>query len=1604
MTISTTKGGETVKRERYEISVWEDYLVPKSGDTPAHYEERKVAVLGSDRMRSSIRAIEPKLVENINQTNTFTFKMFYRLPRDFEETDLAEHQMVMNHMDVELKENPLLDYLFPEAKIKLYWKGRWYNLVIKSTDENSEEKSITYTCIDNYVNELSRTGFNIVFDKQLENSTGTAAELASRVLKGSDWSVDLEKTELLQEWIEDAVFEVATVGDIVATAEHKSGESETIPSGSKILVYYQQLQELLSANVESGVAYIQFAYSTNYEQENYSMLVTNDTCYSAEMSWSNVEGVITLTKGGSIVVDTKSNLSMNYRAKRLVRSQEMRPDEDLGRYVGVYRNRVPVAGLPANSRFLGYSRLVFEDATLVENLLVNGRDFSNTRGWEGNDLFLRTYPLYDEIKTDTDFPIPYLRMARGQTYYNATFQVPGSEEWSELKRGQKYILRYKAKSGKEPTSYVSGGLEFAIREYSQGVLHKEIKEDGIEYMTVGEAVVNGNWVEHTVTVVKNVNKKNMKHARMGLFMFVKTEQLWLEEMQLFNLVYTEENGTQIRINPQDFDLASIGREKFTYYQKNGKTINYLWEAYEDWEEAQVEPVYVPNFEKIRTIEEKNSNRFNLLQTIAETFECWVKFEVLQDESTGRLYYDSEGKPVKRVYFVRDIGEDTGVSFVHGIDLKGIQRNTDTSEITTKTIVPPVVSEFAEHGFCAIARAHENYPKVNYILNFDYYVAQGLINREELLRDLYEEEGLNLYNKLRERNKLHQAETDKKVVRSLELARTNSLLETYNGLTDQLREEIQRLQSEIIDFLDAESWADAELEINRQGEKVAREVKRRVETIKSLERVLIEYVGQREKIEISVSRLEGLVEDSEELLGQIEDEIREIEDGFFDKYSRFLQEGVWPGEGYVDDDRYYLDAQAVATTSGYPKVGYNISVLRLSFLKEFENKKFHLGDIARVEDREFLGTTVVDGLKTPIRQKVLISELTSFLDESDKDVITVQNYRSQFEDLFQRITATVQSLKFPSGESRRVAGGVSTAPSVVSGPTLSLPDVNIIEGGSFEAPDLLWNFNQRDIWVGQVEEEVGFIETEIVVDTSAQAHLQLVIEATKATEVLVRIYDNEAQELYSPIVKRVRQGINEIGIPHSHTNLRSGDHNFRVTLQTREGEVLIRPRGVMYTIEVFHNDIAPIGLLIEDVSIRQPEFATEPTELYVIGRDEEERVIVSAARFQKGIGYRGTDFTPQYEILAARQAKSLAIEFNGVFKLDRSSGADKFSLVTETEPRIFWVNENNELWTQIGGASEGAFRLAEEALQVSAVRGWNSDEADEEKDFGLVVAYLKYNGEIWYRRLMVNSVGELAWRAEEQLEEAGSGNLGVRVARLNDYRMVFAVEGINKAFVTEPIFVGMASPKEYVGLTARVEKDRTVFTAIPTKDAPYNLVPEVDLNDGKDILLTANYNWVIRDNKLTTFDVITNTSGANIDNVYVDENNQKVLHLVLSKKVDYGKLIIKPNTIIGKHDNGCWVELKETIEVFDIIMKSKTTETVQLDARVENVGFEVFTMRELKELAPTETVQLDARIEDVQFEVYALGVLKTSAPTETVQLNARVEAVDFEHFFVGEIIG
>ena len=50
--------------------------------------------------------------------------------------------------------------------------------------------------------------------------------------------------------------------------------------------------------------------------------------------------------------------------------------------------------------------------------------------------------------------------------------------------------------------------------------------------------------------------------------------------------------------------------------------------------------------------------------------------------------------------------------------------------------------------------------------------------------------------------------------------------------------------------------------------------------------------------------------------------------FYSRYSRFIQEGTWMSEEYVDDDKYYNDALSVMYTSCVPQVAYRIGVIAL----------------------------------------------------------------------------------------------------------------------------------------------------------------------------------------------------------------------------------------------------------------------------------------------------------------------------------------------------------------------------------------------------------------------------------------------------------------------------------------------------------------------------------------------------------------------------------------------------------------------------------------------------------------------------------------------------
>ena len=131
---------------------------------------------------------------------------------------------------------------------------------------------------------------------------------------------------------------------------------------------------------------------------------------------------------------------------------------------------------------------------------------------------------------------------------------------------------------------------------------------------------------------------------------------------------------------------------------------------------------------------KQSNYFNILSTIAETFECWLDLEIERD---------SLGTPKRRtVRFKKYVWEENYAGFKYGVNLQNITRQLNSKAITTKLIVPANNNEYAEDGICTIRRAKQNITGEDYLYNFDYYGKRGLLDLDEFIKYTEVDCGLN----------------------------------------------------------------------------------------------------------------------------------------------------------------------------------------------------------------------------------------------------------------------------------------------------------------------------------------------------------------------------------------------------------------------------------------------------------------------------------------------------------------------------------------------------------------------------------------------------------------------------------------------------------------------------------------------------------------------------------------------------------------------------------------------------------------------------------------------------------------------------------------------
>lgn len=170
----------SILKKEYELSVWNEELID------GIKKESRGTTIGASGMTHLGRATTPKLVRSVKGTNTLTFQM----PTKYFDSEKGDYV-----------KNELLEDLYNERKLKLYYDGDWYEFYVKSIQEDKQFKSImkTITCTDSFIDELSRTGYEVEFSSDLNNSVeelGTFMEIeddekikgsSKAILDGSVW-------------------------------------------------------------------------------------------------------------------------------------------------------------------------------------------------------------------------------------------------------------------------------------------------------------------------------------------------------------------------------------------------------------------------------------------------------------------------------------------------------------------------------------------------------------------------------------------------------------------------------------------------------------------------------------------------------------------------------------------------------------------------------------------------------------------------------------------------------------------------------------------------------------------------------------------------------------------------------------------------------------------------------------------------------------------------------------------------------------------------------------------------------------------------------------------------------------------------------------------------------------------------------------------------------------------------------------------------------------------------------------------------------------------------------------------------------------------------
>ena len=1219
----------------YEISVWEDKLIQDGNGYK--FIENKIAIIGSDTMVGMNKVYDPVLNKKINGEKTLTFSLKYKYLDPY-----SENEEVIN---------PFVSFLVNERKIKLHYDGEWYEFVIREHEESSDGYEWTYSCEDAFVLELSKTGYNIEFDAELNNNQGTAEQLARKTLKDTEWQIG--KGDNLRQLIAEPIYN-GVVSTNLSVLDTDTGETVTIAEDTLVYVFYSYIKN------KDG-KYVQFIKKVDNDlyviDSNNVITATNYRIVADDLTVIDTETGIKIKSGDTTLISI-SDIETRFQANRLAYNQLTTYDPIMERTVDRFKVK------NGDLEIYKYDDYSYTTSNVVMNYVVNGENFNiledgSLQGWnpytdQSGEATVKKLELVTKPEIGTGKLLAELnQLSEIQGFLKVQFNGAGTTSNNRflntlynsgiennasfiesISKGDKFVFRWRAGVGSINNLSPTQNLRAFIAKYTQdpptryGFYYKHINPNDIivhfgnltqpNNVTITELnnIITGgiivdnpddtqsydidgvpqtpstkyiyvynnqqyvwNGVENCFkpktdanylpyyyivgTASKSVSKSVMTDTatKIGLFIYhVGSPQTYfLQDVQVTRFIPDGSDNTgNTPILIGNVPTAESNLTSYYYVKPKENAIAEDIVTYKSLTEliagegmpggTEIQPLYNQNSEKVLSISASQSNCFDILQTIAETFECWIDLLVKHDE---RGYITSTNGKKDKFVCLKDYirKEDNWAGFRYGINLESIQRTINSDEIVTKLIVDQSQSDYVDEGFISIASAPSNQSGESYILNFDYFYNQNLLDRDKAEADKLKfiedvkdiNQVLKTYNKRKADYETSLAEIGSKRNVYTELVDTaldnrNDALGRFERLTGRTYANYQDKQKRAVLYLnryyiktdDTKFLANKPYysyssnvmtEItNRTGNPKTRDCYELLIDLSEEETVLgiiaeiyvcsatinnygglltninkeyfevrknlygsenfkikiwtdIDYNNQRHvyfelndyltgfsfnfggstytctvsqkyfditnanAVRVTFSPPTGYSVDSdpydivdgkietikitsnnsfdgiEDLIEEKLEKKTELVSNFNNKYGRFIQEGTWNSTDYIDSERYYLDALQVSNTSAQPEVTYTINVIEVSQLEGLELYTFDVGDKSFVEDTEFFGWTNINGNLTPAREEVIVSEIEWHLEEPNENTITVQNYKTRFEDLFQRISATVQTVQY-----------------------------------------------------------------------------------------------------------------------------------------------------------------------------------------------------------------------------------------------------------------------------------------------------------------------------------------------------------------------------------------------------------------------------------------------------------------------------------------------------------------------------------------------------------------------------------------------------------------